>query len=105
MQRSASSPSKGFSRLVSGELFLERSTSQGAEWLPLRFAHNSDGSLSFWSVAQEETVLDADWTRAFCVAPWAPCESRWAQGDRPEFQRCPSISRPFQGFRSCKARE
>lgn len=78
MRRSFSTPERhGFSRLVTGELFVAQSGGEKAtEWLPLRFAHNSDGSLSFWSQAQEESFLDADWSNAFSLAPWAPCESR-----------------------------
>eukprot|EP00434_Breviolum_minutum_P007846 symbB.v1.2.006923.t1/scaffold400.1/size211454/2 len=80
MQHSSSLPSlEGrCSRLVESALYVARGvpTLQGpAEWLPMRFAHNSDGSISFWSAAQSETFLDADWTQPFTVAPWRPIQS------------------------------
>eukprot|EP00913_Durusdinium_trenchii_P034979 g32720.t1 len=52
MHTSASAPLLGFSRLVESCLYVARGIKDPeseAEWLPMRFAHNSDGSVSFWS--------------------------------------------------------
>ncbi|CAE7412471.1 unnamed protein product [Symbiodinium natans] len=40
-----------------------------------RFAHNSDGSLSFADGTSQEIYLDADWRQPFTVAPWKPVTS------------------------------
>lgn len=79
MHTSASAPLLGFSRLVESCLYVARGIKDPeseAEWLPMRFAHNSDGSVSFWSPVQSETFLDADWTQPFTVAPWNPIVSQ-----------------------------
>eukprot|EP00438_Fugacium_kawagutii_P017981 Skav206733 [mRNA] locus=scaffold2729:50507:51703:+ [translate_table: standard] len=92
MRSSSSLPSlERCSRLVESTLYVARGETQSsqssqsspAEWLPLRFAHNSDGSISFWSSVQSETYLDADWTQPFTVAPWKPCLHRGASGLYP----------------------
>lgn len=80
MRQSSSLPSLSgqCSRLVESTLYVARGVSGSqspAEWLPMRFAHNSDGSISFWSAAQSETFLDADWSQLFTVAPWKPIQS------------------------------
>lgn len=80
MRQSSSLPSLSgeCSRLVESKLYVARGVSSSqspAEWLPMRFAHNSDGSISFWSAAQSETFLDADWSQPFTVAPWKPIQS------------------------------
>lgn len=80
MRQSSSLPSLSgqCSRLVESTLYVARGVSGSqspAEWLPMRFAHNSDGSISFWSAAQSETFLDADWSQPFTVAPWKPIQS------------------------------
>eukprot|EP00931_Biecheleriopsis_adriatica_P089870 TRINITY_DN63945_c0_g1_i1.p1 TRINITY_DN63945_c0_g1~~TRINITY_DN63945_c0_g1_i1.p1 ORF type:complete len:519 (+),score=106.46 TRINITY_DN63945_c0_g1_i1:40-1596(+) len=81
LQHSASAPGLGIaSRLAEGTLFLARGGG-AAEWQSLRFAHNSDGSVSFrpasagGDLPSAEVFLDADWRQPFLVAPCKPVSS------------------------------
>lgn len=77
--------------LQEGTLYVARSASSSgpAAWEPYRFAHHTDGSLSFRPIrakseslasyrrqgSRDEFFLDADWRQPFIAAPWKPVSS------------------------------
>ncbi|CAJ1428263.1 unnamed protein product [Effrenium voratum] len=110
MQRSSSLPVAGAlppaegSRLVEGTLYVGREQRGPLEWLPMRFAHNSDGSLSFWSSAIGEAFLDADWTQPFAVAPWKPVTSEGRLLHPFSLSYAPLPGRPSHKADGCRGR-